>query len=912
MKRPRFETVEQPSPSTILLIDKEGIITAGVLPLLPKETQVMVLGLHKPEGVEGLGLEYIHFGNTMPQIPDAYYSHMFVVYNGEKDVLMLLPQFLEKARLDGSKIFFIVDLFFADGAFLQELTYSYRNAHVLVTGDFFGETIELDSAKTIHRFFDEANTKGTIAVSGDGLTQTFPVLFEDAMAEIAQSAFLPKNGKIHYLFPKHSPTEISLARMFQSINPFIRITFVDPKIHAAEGMENSQKSQNINASGVSVLQSNYPLLKKIKDAALLSTENIADKPPEIAVKKEPVEKVIPRYHIHLKKKKPSSPLPYAFLFLILLFVLPFLLTLFFAGLGSLGLLGAKQSLLSGDFPKAAQSASFAQTFFGLSQTTGTVVSMEAKLLGMKAQGDKLTKTLTLGEEGSYALRNVISAAQTVVNIFYKNSATPKEDFIAASNKVKKAVTIFQKVRAEENIPGVSDLDGIVTLIGATIDSYPTLLGMDEKKSYLLLFQNNAELRPGGGFIGSYGLLTLHNGSVSNFEIHDVYDADGQLTGHVEPAYPFRRYMGVVHQYLRDSNYAPDFPSSASSSANMLYMETNKTVSGVIGVDVSFVKTLVGALGPLYVPDYKEEVTSENFYMLTQSHAEKDFFPGSTQKKDFLRSLFNAIQLKLVDKKSLPYLALAKAVEQGISEKHILFAFPDPSIDHLFSVNNLSGSLLDSRSESLTQYNDVLGISEANIGANKANAFVYRKVDQKVSVETDGTIKNTVTIRFKNESKDWPGGDYKNYMRLITPKGSVLSGITIDGQQQSITPAITDYLLYERPDFTPPPGLEVETHDEWGKTLFGFLVIIPKGSFKTITVSYSSPTAFAFNQQNFSYDLWYIKQQGTDAYQYSFVFSIPQNYKAFRVSKALSIIGNSIVLDKTISTDQKLHLELTKQ
>jgi len=906
MKRPTFETVEKNTPATVLLLDKEGIIAAGLLPLFPSHAQTVVVGTQRSAD--------IHFGNTMPSIPDSYYSHIFIVYNGEKDVLQLIPQFLEKAQHDGSKIFFILDLFFADPSFLQELTYSYRNAHVFVTGDFFGsprgeagKTILLDTDKTIHRFFHEAATRGTIHVSGDGLTHTFPVLFNDAMDAIVVGSFVQKTAKISYVFPKHAPTELSLARIFQTINPFLRIDFVDATTHSSERAENEQRARHITASGTYLLQSNYPLLKKIKETELLSEDNIAD-----SVKQNIVEKSKPKYRIQLKKKKPFSSFPYVIFFLALLLFMPLLVTLFLAGLGTGGLWMTKQSLLSGELPKAAQSAAFANTFFGLSKTTGAVVSLEAELLGMGKNGETFLRMLTLGEEGSYGLENVISAARTYQIIFQKTSTNPKEDFITASNKLKKAVTIFQKIRAQDSIQDFSDFDDVVTLVAATIDSYPTLFGMDEKKTYLVLFQNNAEIRPSGGFIGSYGLLSLNKGSVSDFQIHDVYDADGQLTAHVEPAYPLRRYMGIVHQYLRNSNYSPDFPTGASTSANMLYLETGETVSGVIGVDVSFVKTLVGALGPIYVPDYKETVNEKNFYLLTQTHAEKDFFPGSTQKKDFLRSLFSAIQLKLSDQKSLPYVSLSQAVARAISEKHMLFAFPDPGIQHLFSVNNLSSSLLDSREVKTQQYNDFLGISETNIGANKANAFVYRKVEQRAVLDETGRIKNTVTVRYKNESNEWPGGDYKNYIRIITPKGSVLSDITIDGQKQSITPAITDYLLYERPDYTSPPGLEVETSEEMNKTLFGFLVITPKSKFKTISVSYISPTVLHMGAPVVSYDLWYFKQNGTDAYSYSFIFSYPENFKAFRVSPDLRVVGDSVVLEKSISTDQKFSIELSKK
>lgn len=893
MKRPVFETVEKKQPQSLLLVDKEGVITQGALSLLPEANTVVA--------------DFGHLG--IPSIPDAYYSHIFVVVHDPREILAILPQFLEKARRDTAHIFFIVDLLFAQEAFLQELVYSYRNARVMVMGDVFGDALTANRPTTINRFFHEANTRGIIQVSGDGLTQVFPVLFRDAVAAIVASAFSQKAAKISYIFPKHAPTQLSLARLFQTINPFLRINFVDEKQHSREVAENEEKKRNAFGVGTHVLQSNYPLLRKIKETQLLSEENVVDSPKIKAANK-------------IRYKKLSSPpvshgnnggrmLPLV-IFLLSLFFVPFFVTLLFAGLGIAGLSFTKQALLRGDVPVALQSASASQTFFGVSQTTGNVVLLQAHALGLGEQGKKLQQMLVLGQEGSYGLRNGISGAQTMLAVVNKKSSMPEQDFIAASNKLKKAVTIFQKFRAQGTFLGFSDMDGMVALLGATIDSYPTVLGMHEPKTYLLLFQNNAELRPAGGFIGSYGLLTLDKGSVSDFQIHDVYDADGQLKGHVEPAYPFRRYMGVVHQYLRDSNYAADFPTAASSAANMLAMETGTNVSGVIGIDTSFMKSLVEAIQPIYVPDYKETVTAKNFYILTQTHAEKDFFPGSTQKKDFLRSLYSAMQLKLSDKKQLPYLSLAKVVTKGIEEKHILFAFSDLGLQKLYSANNLSASLSDRRVFMENQYHDFLGISEANIGVNKANAFVFRKVEQRATIDQVGRIKNTVTIRYKNESKDWPGGDYKNYLRFIVPRGARLSDITIDGKKQIIIGATTDYLLYERPDFIPPQGLEVETYDEMEKTFFGFLVIIPKGTFKTVTISYASPTALDMGQQVAGYNLWYFKQPGTDAYPYSFIFSYPENVAAFRTSTNVRVEKNSAEMEKTITTDQHFSIDLSKK
>ena len=100
-----------------------------------------------------------------------------------------------------------------------------------------------------------------------------------------------------------------------------------------------------------------------------------------------------------------------------------------------------------------------------------------------------------------------------------------------------------------------------------------IAGDEKNKTYLILFQNNTELRPTGGFIGSYGLMTVKSGSMGSLSIHDVYEADGQLKAHVDPPMAFRDYMSQPNWFLRDSNFDPDFALSAQQAEWFLEKET---------------------------------------------------------------------------------------------------------------------------------------------------------------------------------------------------------------------------------------------------------------------------------------------------------------------------------------------------
>jgi len=105
------------------------------------------------------------------------------------------------------------------------------------------------------------------------------------------------------------------------------------------------------------------------------------------------------------------------------------------------------------------------------------------------------------------------------------------------------------------------------------------------------------------FIGSFAILSFKKGALSNLEVYDVYTADGQLKGYVEPPWQLKTYLDQPTWYLRDSNWDPDFSVSAQRAEWFLDKSLGIRVDGVVGIDLSLVKNLVGVLGSLYVADY---------------------------------------------------------------------------------------------------------------------------------------------------------------------------------------------------------------------------------------------------------------------------------------------------------------------
>ena len=382
-----------------------------------------------------------------------------------------------------------------------------------------------------------------------------------------------------------------------------------------------------------------------------------------------------------------------------------------------------------------------------------------------------------------------------------------------------------------------------------------------------------------------------------------------MKGHVEPPYSIRRHVPQVHWYLRNSNYDVDFLESASTAANFLYLETGQKVDGIIGIDVSFVKDLIGALGEINVPEYKEKVNAQNFYYITQSHAEKNFFPSSTQKKDFLGALFTAIKNNLAQRKSIPYDPILTALLSAIEQKHVLFAFSDKNTQNVFSAKGWSSSMDDFRPGN--QLNDFLGISEANIGVNKANFFVGRSVRYEVNIGDTGALVSSATLNLRNDSNAWPGGNYKTYLRFITPQGSSLNSIFIDGKEQKLTGAILDPAIYEKKNFVVPLGLEIEKYDEKGKTIFGFLAIVPQKKSQKIVVNYTLAKKINPRSPLSIYSLRLFKQPGTEFYPFDLLVSYPSTVSVTS-SEKISNVNGKIVLSKSLTTDEDIELNISRK
>lgn len=355
-----------------------------------------------------------------------------------------------------------------------------------------------------------------------------------------------------------------------------------------------------------------------------------------------------------------------------------------------------------------------------------------------------------------------------------------------------------------------------------VDQLDNLLA---NKTYIVLLQNNRELRPSGGFMGSYAKIRLASTGLAEFTVQDIYVPDGQISGHVDPPLPIQQAFGQGWWRLRDSNWDPDFTVAAPQIA-WFFAQGGEKIDGLVAVNLSLVAQALQVLGEIKPTDYGDVVTAKTFYILAQKYAEVGFFPGSTQKRDFLGAVGNALLGRIINSTAVEKLKLAKVLLQQLKSGEILIWFKDQALQNVVAQRHWDGGL-----GSLPASGDYLYLVETNLGANKANCCVSRQVVQTIDGQNENLrINYTNQNPFENPKPPlfW-GGNYLNYLRIVVPAASQIQSVMIGGKPLVEKPLDNQYGIQE-------DGYQIEDRDKF--KIVGFWAVVPAGNSLAAVVEYS--------------------------------------------------------------------------
>ncbi|MBI1907800.1 DUF4012 domain-containing protein [Candidatus Uhrbacteria bacterium] len=401
----------------------------------------------------------------------------------------------------------------------------------------------------------------------------------------------------------------------------------------------------------------------------------------------------------------------------------------------------------------------------------------------------------------------------------------------------------------ELIDPLADAVNLLTPFAAAV---PELAGLGEDRQFLLLFANDTELRPGGGFLGVFALAITRDGEIVNLAAEDVYRLDQLVADdgyQVTPPTPLARYLGVPKWYFRDSNWSPDFPASAKDSVQLLRQEVAYAgqpvpeVHGALMFTPTFIARLLAMTGPVTVDD--QTFTSDNIadkleYQVEIGYAEQGLPPH--QRKEVVARMTDIVVDRLLALPASEWPELFGILTEGFSEKELALWSADEETQAIYHDAGWSGEVAAGGSD------DVLMVVDANLGALKTDPEVDREIAYTVTPSGEG-YEATVAITYTNNASfTWKTTRYRTYTRVYAPLGSELvsSSGTLDN----------DTLLN-------PSGKEgeVTTVDELGMTSFGAFTSIEPGETRTLSVTYRLPQQVEDAIDAGVYELNILKQLG---------------------------------------------------
>lgn len=370
-----------------------------------------------------------------------------------------------------------------------------------------------------------------------------------------------------------------------------------------------------------------------------------------------------------------------------------------------------------------------------------------------------------------------------------------------------------------------------------------LLGGESKMRYLTLFQNNTELRPTGGFVGSFAEIDMDNGAIANMRLPGggTYDVQGQLDAFVEA--PQALSLINPRWEFQDGNWFPDFPTSAKKMQWFYEHAGGPTTDGVVAVNATFIEKLIGLVGPIEMPEYGLVLDSENFLFATEKAVEIDADKTKNTPKAILGDMAPMLidKVKAADAKTL--IKIVMLIEQGLAERDIQVYFRDNDAQKVMQDLGFSGSIEQTDG-------DYLMVVNTNIGGGKTDAVIDQTIDLDVNISESGTIVDDLTYTKTHHGMAnalFSGRNNVDYVRFYVPEGSVL--LSADGfeppaqglfEPSDIPLTVDDDLSIVMSDQTRDALSGMDIWNEFGKTVFGGWVQTAPGETQVIRLSYRIP------------------------------------------------------------------------
>jgi len=552
------------------------------------------------------------------------------------------------------------------------------------------------------------------------------------------------------------------------------------------------------------------------------------------------------------------------------------------------LFAAKAAAEKLDFEVASLRLEDASQRFAASQRAHARLKLAAKLPFFRDEIDAVGDLLEGGHEASIALKEAIDVGADLIAVLKSGTAAAgavpdlsgdrravheltRDEKRELLRKLTEApdrlglarASLERAIAAWDRIPRTSFTQGILDTLApykkqlgdlhailgqdlSTLAFLPHILGYPEPKTYLFLMLNNTELRPGGGFVGTYGIVKVVDGEMTSFFTDDIYALDGPAEAYLKepPPEPLRRYLRTVNLFMRDANWSPDFVVSALELQRFYHLEGGaEKIDGVIGVTPTVIEKLLALTGPITIDG--TTFTAQNVTDELEYQVEVAFWDEGTplaQRKDIVGKLGQELVRRLFSTSLADLPKIAAVAQASLEEKHLMASFADTSLQAFADAQRWTGRFRSGPG-------DRLAVIDANLAALKTDSVMDKSIAYSIRPDGDSWIARAA-ITYKNNGRfTWKTTRYRTYTRFYAPIGSAF----IKGEGMMIDDKLNDPRRR--------PGT-IDVTEELGHAVFGGFISVEPGETRTLAVEYRVSDAVARMIRGGEYGLEVQKQLGS--------------------------------------------------
>ncbi len=376
---------------------------------------------------------------------------------------------------------------------------------------------------------------------------------------------------------------------------------------------------------------------------------------------------------------------------------------------------------------------------------------------------------------------------------------------------------------------------------------PYFLAQEQERTFLVLLQNNTELRPTGGFVGAYGILTVDQGVITDWFVQgsEVLDnaADESVLGSSPD--PLKKYMAQPVAYFRDGNWSPDFPTSAQNMLELYDLETGapNNFDGVIAITPTVLEGVMTHLGSITADGVT--LNAENFTERLEYEVEFGYEQrGDTfeNRKELMGEVLAVIVERFQENFITLWPDMLRVALKSLDTKQILMYSNDADVQKTIVAQDWAGKV-----STLSPEVDSFMVVDANLASLKTDHAIERSYTHRVfKSEESGEWEGELTIDYKhNGSFDWRTSRYRSYTRVLLPEGiRFISGTGALVKDRSVEPA--EFIVKK----SPLNRTEVA----------GFFAVEP-GKTHKLVIRYAFSDVIVRSIDNGSYTLFVQKQPG---------------------------------------------------